>query len=189
MNPNLFNNALRKVKSNPATEQPITTSKGFIMKERVGGREYRQQAKAPYNKQSSILEGRFIPKKGIIKGPWKHDLCPIQDKPKYRVFVRGLPIGTSSDNLKKSFARYGEIVGVQVDKTTADIYFSSRVAAQKAGIEGNQLNIQGAKIKVMCCDGVENISQSEVNKETGSLESDKLKGPKSILERIKKVHN
>eukprot|EP00826_Nyctotherus_ovalis_P028316 TRINITY_DN22382_c0_g1_i1.p1 TRINITY_DN22382_c0_g1~~TRINITY_DN22382_c0_g1_i1.p1 ORF type:complete len:213 (-),score=42.02 TRINITY_DN22382_c0_g1_i1:141-779(-) len=199
MNPNLLNRALKKIKSNPEARGPnrsdtkaSNASTDFIIKDCAGGREYRQQARAPYSRQGEkgLLEGRFVPKSGPMKGPWKHDLCPIQDKPKYRVFIRGLPADTSADTLRKAFERYGEIIGVRVDKSTASVYYASRVAAQRAGSEGSQVSIQGVKVKAVCCDegsAARSLSESvREEKAEETLESDKLKGSKSILDRIKK---
>ncbi len=187
-------------KAAPATDilsrikKPAAASSSLVIKDPVGGKEARQEARVPYSRSveaaKKVLGGRFIPKGELINQPWKHDLCPVQDKPKHRVFLRGVPAGTTADTLRQIFAKYGEITGLQVEKETADVYFATKYSAQKAASESNGVIVGGKKIKVSLCEE-EKKRVDEKTEETKApekvLEADRShRDPQSILARIKK---
>jgi len=172
---------------------------GLVLKDQIGGQESRQEKRSPYpkNNQSegikTALGDRFIPKADLINQQWKHDLAPIVEKPKNRVFIRGLPMEISSDILRKVFEKYGEITGIHVDKDTADIYFANKLSAQKAS--ESEIKLGEKNIKVMLCENNEKQAKNNTIKPTivelAKMESEKIhqKDPTSILSRIKKPTN
>ncbi len=216
MNANLFANAIGKVKHQPSqkeTAKTATESKtsgsdilsrikrpagapSLVTKDPVGGRAQRLDHSAPYSRSDvekikEKLGCRFVPKSEV---KWKHDLCPEQSRPTYRVFVRNLPEKAGYAEVKEFFGKFGDISGLQVERGTADVYFAGKEGALKAAEEANQAAFDGKKIKVSFCDEtkarVSSVSEDSKPKEekASRMESDNkaLDDPHSILARIKK---
>eukprot|EP00826_Nyctotherus_ovalis_P009748 TRINITY_DN12578_c0_g1_i1.p1 TRINITY_DN12578_c0_g1~~TRINITY_DN12578_c0_g1_i1.p1 ORF type:complete len:202 (-),score=53.31 TRINITY_DN12578_c0_g1_i1:127-732(-) len=199
MSANILSQAIKGIKANAKPVPPksdilsrIKKPNALVLKE-PKGRAVRQAEREPYSRAMEsvkrILGGRFVPK-GELKekgAKWKHDLCPKQDTGKHRVFIRGVPAGTSNDELRRVFEAHGSVLGVNVAGQTADVYFSFKEDAQKA-VEKQTL-IKGQKVKLMLCEPKPKSTEAKSKTESHDkvLEADKVKDPGSILSRIKKA--
>ena len=228
MHANLLARAIGKIKTNPSKsshteaekaeeskssatdilsriKKPNKGSSELVIKDPVGGKELRQEKRAPYSSTSTsatkgtaeaaknLLGGRFVPKAELTNQLWKHDLCPVQVKPQYRVFVRSLPADVSNDMLKRVFEKHGEITGIRINKDTADIYYSTKFAAQKAAT--SEAIVKGKKVKITFADEAKKAYSEEseetekVTEDRPALVSDTIhRDPQSILARIKKAN-
>ena len=203
----MLTQAIKGIKANPQSKSTQESSKAkdifmrikkpneLVIKDKVGGRETRQIEREPYSRDKvenlkKLLGGRFVPK-GEMKKMWEEDLTNKNDTIKkestikFRVFIRGLPKGCTNNILKSIFEKYGEVTGINIGGQSADVYFNSREAAQKA--VDNQTVIKGQEVKLMICDSKIKSTEEKSRDECKSLESNKLTGPESILSRIKKV--
>jgi len=68
---------------------------------------------------------------------WRHDLysdgpAPVETSGASTIFIRNLPDSVDSDNLKVLLKETSSIVGISLERGTAEVTFSSKTAAQKA---------------------------------------------------------
>jgi len=68
---------------------------------------------------------------------WKHDKysdgpAPVENSGASTIFIRNLPDYVDSDNLKVLLKETSSIVGISLERGTAEVTFSSKTAAQKA---------------------------------------------------------
>jgi len=147
-------------------------------------------------------------------GDWKHDLysdgpAPVESTGASTIFIRNLPDGIDSDDLKNLMRESASIAGISLERGTAEVTFTSKTAAQKAlnnvhgkSYRGNtlkaalisELNAGMAKVR----DHSKSDDLSHRNPRKKELYSSKMavdhtertgKGNStSILDRIKKRH-
>ena len=82
-------------------------------------------------------------------GKWQHDLCPGGTQVnQHAVFVRNLPRDVDESRVRRTFEKFGEILAVEVERDSAEVFFRRKESAVEASETANLMQFDGKILKV-----------------------------------------
>eukprot|EP00743_Colponemidia_sp_Colp-15_P008587 GILK01009345.1.p1 GENE.GILK01009345.1~~GILK01009345.1.p1 ORF type:complete len:210 (-),score=19.89 GILK01009345.1:50-634(-) len=189
---NVFTNALKAVSQQPAPSHNQSAfsrlsdrdGRAGPMRSR-GGRELRKEEIAPYASRRVIIKTS-----GPDDEKWKHDLfdgVPTAS-PGAVVFVRNLPPDVSAILVRTMFEEAGPLLGVKVERGTAEVTFERKDVAAKAVALFHGRTVRGRKMKVAVVETNDATTSSSRDGQPGSsrLNASSSSEHKSVFERLGK---
>eukprot|EP00742_Colponemidia_sp_Colp-10_P001858 GILJ01001988.1.p1 GENE.GILJ01001988.1~~GILJ01001988.1.p1 ORF type:complete len:218 (+),score=23.86 GILJ01001988.1:28-681(+) len=202
---NVFTNALKAVSQQeaPSHDQSAFSrlsrrdGRAGPMRSR-GGRELRKEEVAPYASRRVVIKTA-----GPDDGKWQHDLFDGVRPASTRVvvvdpvvsagavvFVRNLPPDVSAQFVRTVFEEAGSLLGVKVDRGTAEVTFARKDVASKAVTLFHGRTVRGRKMKVALVEKSDATASSSRDGQSAGdssrLNSSSSSEHKSVFDRLGK---